>query len=49
MFKSGHEVSNFQNCYHVIIAYTCIDYANGYYLNMKQGSQGCGPSLWSST
>jgi hypothetical protein len=34
---------------YVTIAYRCIDYANDYYLNMKQGSQGCGPSLQSST
>jgi hypothetical protein len=49
MLKNGDEVSNSQNCYHVTIAYICIDYANGYCLNMKQGSQGCGPSLQSST
>jgi hypothetical protein len=49
MFRNGNKVSNSQSCYNVIIAYTCIDYANGYYLNMKQGSQGCWPSLQNST
>ncbi len=32
----------------ILLQLKCIDYANGYYLNMKQGSQGCGPSLQSS-
>jgi hypothetical protein len=49
MFKNGDKVSNSQSCYHVIMTYTCIDYANGYYLDMKQGSQGYGPSLRNST